>query len=414
MMTKGKDQFSRREFLSKTFSSIALGKFLIITKKKTHALTQKETDQNLKKKIIYRTLGKTGISLPIVSMGAMNTLDSALVKKSYEIGIRFFDTAADYMRGRNEEMLGNAIKELNVREKVIIGTKAFVSLLRRGRSPKEIKEAYLKSTEESLKRLKTDYVDILYSHSVYDTKWLKNPGVLEALQLLKEQKKTRFIGFTTHQNMAECINEAAQMDFYDVICTSFNYTMSEDRNLIHALRNAASKGIGLMAMKTQCGGQYFRLADIPPEKKQLYKKDILHTAVLKWVLQNDFIASAVPGYTNYTQMEEDFCVAYSLEYTDEERKFLNDRDVKAATGSLCHQCSRCMPSCPNQVDIPSLMRTHMYAVNYPNFYQAWNTLREIPTGKGLDMCVSCDSCKATCIRGVDIASRIAELKQIYA
>jgi predicted aldo/keto reductase-like oxidoreductase len=414
MMIKGKDQFSRREFLSKTFSSITLSKFLIISRKKTHALTQKETDQNLEKKIIYRTLGKTGISLPIVSMGAMNTLDSSLVIKSYEIGIRFFDTAADYMRGRNEEMLGNAIKELNARENVIIGTKAFVSLLRRGRSPKEIKEAYLKSTEESLKRLKTDYVDILYSHSVYDTKWLKNPGALEALQLLKEQKKTRFIGFTTHQNMAKCINEAAQMDFYDVICTSFNYTMSEDRNLIHALRNAASKGIGLMAMKTQCGGQYFRLADIPPEKKQLYKKDILHTAVLKWVLQNDFIASAVPGYTNFHQMEEDFSVAYSLEYTDEERKFLNDRDVKAAMGSLCHQCSRCVPSCPNQVDIPSLMRTHMYAVNYPNLYQAWNTLREIPTGKGLDICVSCDSCEATCIRGVDIASRIAELKAIYA
>jgi len=413
-MIKGKDQFSRREFLSKTFSSIATIRFLGISRKKTPSYTQEETAQNLERKIIYRTLGKTRIRLPIVSTGAMNTLDSALVKKSYETGIRFFDTAADYMRGRNEEMLGNAIKELNVREKVIIGTKAFVSFLQRGMSPEEVKQAYLKSTEESLKRLKTDYVDILYSHSVYDTKWLKNPGVLEALQLLKEQKKVRFVGFTTHQNMAECINAAAQMDFYDVICTAFNYTMSEYKNLIQALRNAASKGIGLLAMKTQCGGQYFRLTDMPPEEKQLYGKNILHTAVLKWALQNDFIASAVPGYTNYTQMEEDFSVAYNLEYTDEERKFLNDRNVKAAMKSLCQQCSRCVPSCPYQVDIPSLMQTHMYAFYYPNFYQARETLREIPIGKGLDTCVSCDSCTAKCIRHVDITSRIAELKAVYS
>jgi len=128
-MIEGKDQFSRREFLSKTFSSFALVRFMGISKKKLPSYNYIETDKNPGKNIIYRALGKTGIFLPIVSMGAMNTLDSALVKKSYEIGVRFFDTAADYMRGRNEEMLGNAIKELNVREKVIIGTKAFVSFL---------------------------------------------------------------------------------------------------------------------------------------------------------------------------------------------------------------------------------------------------------------------------------------------
>lgn len=150
----------------------------------------------------------------------------------------------------------------------------------------------------------------------------------------------KFLGISRKKTPSYTQEEVAQMDFYDVICTAFNYTMSEDINLINALRNASSKGIGLLAMKTQCGGQYFRLADVPPEKKQLYKKTILHTAVLKGALQNDFIASAVPGYTNYKQMEEDFSVAYNLEYTDEERKFLNDRNVKAAMKSLCQQCSR--------------------------------------------------------------------------
>lgn len=213
--------------------------------------------------------------------------------------------------------------------------------------------------------------------------------------------------------MAECINEAAQMGFYDVICTAFNYTMSEDKYYIKALRGAATKGIGLLAMKTQCGGRYHRLENIPPEKQQFYKKNILHTAVLKWVLKHDFITTAIPGCTTFQQMGEDFSVAYNLDYTDEERKFLKDRNVRAAIKSLCQQCSRCVPSCPNQVDIPSLMRAHMYAVCYPNFYQAWETLHEIPKGKGLDACLSCDSCQAKCANHVDIAGRIAELKAIY-
>jgi len=75
---------------------------------------------------------------------------------------------------------------------------------------------------------------------------------------------------------------------------------------------------------------------------------------------------------------------------------------------------RCLPTCPEGLDILTLMRNHMYAVYYPKFYQARCTLREISIGKGLDTCVSCDSCKAKCIRHVDIASRIAELKAIYA
>jgi len=74
-------------------------------------------------KPIYRTLGRTGISLPIVSMGVMNANIPGLIPRSYEVGIRHFDNAAHYQQGRNEEMVGTMIKEINVRDKVIISTK---------------------------------------------------------------------------------------------------------------------------------------------------------------------------------------------------------------------------------------------------------------------------------------------------
>lgn len=59
--------------------------------------------------LLTRTLGKTGISLPIVSMGVMNADIPGLLRRSYELGIRHFDTAASYQQGRNEEMVGQVI-----------------------------------------------------------------------------------------------------------------------------------------------------------------------------------------------------------------------------------------------------------------------------------------------------------------
>src|ERR1035437_8275441 len=75
-------------------------------------------------KPIYRTLGKTGISLPIVSMGVMNADVPGLIRRGYEVGMRHFDTASVDHQGRNEERVGNMIKEMGVRDKVINSTKA--------------------------------------------------------------------------------------------------------------------------------------------------------------------------------------------------------------------------------------------------------------------------------------------------
>jgi predicted aldo/keto reductase-like oxidoreductase len=165
-------------------------------------------------------------------------------------------------------------------------------------------------------------------------------------------------------------------------------------------------------MKTLCA-QYWYREHVPSDKLSYYKGKIMHTAVLKWALRNDFIATAIPGYTTFQQMEEDFSVAYDLEYTPEEKRFLKDRVVKLSLG-YCRQCQQCLSTCPKGVDIPTLMRTHMYAACYTNFYQARDTLDEIPRGIGLDACASCETCRANCVNSVDIPRRIDELKVIYA
>jgi predicted aldo/keto reductase-like oxidoreductase len=198
-----------------------------------------------------------------------------------------------------------------------------------------------------------------------------------------------------------------------VVLTAFNYSMNENRDLIKSMEKAAAEGIGIIAMKTQCSQPWYRSDYEPTESHRLYEGQIMQTALLKWVLRHEFIATAIPGFQNFQELEEDFSVAYDLKYTTEEKKFLQDRNVKLGMASVCQQCRACVPTCPKGVDIPTLIRTHMYATCYTNFYQARATLNEIPNGKGLDICVSCSRCTANCVNRVDIARRIDELKTIY-
>jgi len=360
------------------------------------------------KKIIYRTLGKTGVKLPVVSMGVMNASLPDLIPASYELGVRHFDTAMSYQSGKNEEMIGQQIKEMGVREKVTIATKIGLPKGIDNYTNEELKKYFITSFDGCLKRLQSDYVDILYIHNVSDTKSMNIEPIKEALLELKDKKKVKFIGVSTHKNMSEVLNEATVSKFYDVVLTSINFTMSNDIDLLSAIKKASDSGIGVIAMKTQGGGRWYK--DRSPDN---FKGKMNATAVLKWALRVEGVVTAIPGYTNFDHMTEDFSVAYNLEYTEEEIEFLKDKNVLYGA-AFCRQCEKCLSYCPNKVDIPSLMRTSMYLMQYSNIYEAKNTLNMIDNGRGISNCIGCDSCKAVCNNRVNIGERIKDLKVLFA
>ena len=178
--------------------------------------------------------------------------------------------------------------------------------------------------------------------------------------------------------------------------------MADNTAIRRAMERAAEKGLGLIAMKTQGGGR--RRNSLGP---------INETAALKWVLRHEQIATAIPGYTNFEHMAEDFSVARGLELTEEERAFLESKDIRQALG-FCQQCYQCVSTCPQRADVPTLMRSHMYAVQYGNLYAARAALEEIPEEEGLAACSACARCEARCTRGIDIASCVHELKSMDA
>ena len=411
-MSSGKD-YSRREFMTKPLVYLASAGVLSASTKLRGAETVPAENAPNPGKVIQRRLGRTGITLPVVSMGAMNADIPGLLLRAYELGVRHFDTAAVYQGGRNEEMVGKVVKQLGVRDKVVIGTKVLIfPPMFKDPSPEAAKAQFLKVAESSLQRLQTDYVDILCLHTPNSLAEMNHPGIQDAMTLLKNQGKARYLGFSTHSAQADMLKAAAESGFYDVVVMAFNYTMSENRAVLEAMKLAVSKGIGLIAMKTQVGGT--------PQTGAFYREKLLqkdvkppvnHTAVLKWALQHEAITTAIPGVTDFAHLEEDFSVASNLELTPEEKKYLADKDLKARL-EFCQQCGECVASCPRKVDIPTLMRTHMYALQYGNTYQAKATLAEMPKENGLEVCRSCTACRAACVNTVNIARKIRALKTI--
>ncbi len=389
----------RRDFLRKT----ALGFFssgLI-----TSLIHPRGYLQNQKRKIIFRTLGRTKLKIPIISFGVMNTDSPDLIKKALDMGINHLDTAHVYLRGNSETVIGKVLKERGERDKVYVATKMafakdktnsiFIRTSDRG-YPGATEENFFKQLEISLERLKSDYVDILYLHSCETPKMVTDEVLLNALLKAKSQGKTRFIGVSTHRDEANVIRQAVDSKVYDVVLTAYNF-LQENRNEVkNAIAYAAEKGVGIIAMKTQ-GGR--RLQE---------KTEVNHEAALKWVLRDENVCTAIPGMTTFEQLEMNFRVMENLNLSKEEESYL--RDAALVRGKIyCQNCRSCIESCPKHTEIPTLMRVYMYAKAYENMIQAQLTLSEISEEYGLKSCRNCHWCQAICAQGIDINQRIRDL-----
>ena len=399
---KNQNKWNRRDFIVKP---LALAGAAGILGRPDLLLANPPARTTASGPILRRTLGNTGLTLPIVSMGVMNADVPGLLKRAYELGIRHFDTAAGYQQGRNEEMVGQVIKDMCVRDKVTVATKEAV----RG-SDKELnavagKARFIEMAEKSLKRLQMDHVDILFYHSVDSVEDARSEGPLEALRTLKKEGKTRFIGISTHKTV-DVISEAIKLNMLDVVLVTFNYTMAHDQGILSTIERAAKSGIGVIAMKTQAGGTVRPDVHLPNPLPH-----VSQTALLKWVLNHDFVTTAIPGFSTYEHLEQDFSVVGNLTYTEDEKNFLADKSF-AAQAEFCQQCGVCREACPKHAEVPALMRSHMYALQYGNTDMARTTLASIPAGRGLEACDKCDSCSVSCRNSVNIARKIGDLKAL--
>ena len=404
---------NRRKFIGRTAAQLAFLNILGIPVAKASlagSFNMNDEEQAEQGEIIYRTLGRTGIKVPVVNMGVMNANLPNLITQSYYNGVRLFDTAWFYQNGMNEKMVGETLESMGVRDEVNIVTKIYLKETERDLYKPEIKQLFLDRFEESLNRLKTDHVDVLLYHATSDSKEHNNPYILEAFEELKKAGKYRFRGVSLHGDDPALLDEIAETGYYDVVMVMINIAFKDNTRLLQSIENAANKGVGIIAMKTQCGGGGYMWWNDHEDSRETVG-DLNHKAMLKWVLQHEFIATAIPGYTSYEQMEENLSVNYNIQFTTEEQEFLNRAEVLASR-NFCVDCKKCVSACPKNVDIPRLMRTHMYAYQYRNMEHAMAMEKCIPANRGLQNCYQCGECSASCSRAVNIAANINRLKDL--
>ena len=189
-----KKGMGRREFLKSAAAGLGGLVYLGANGKSSPAEGQEKKEE----KITYRTLGKTGMKLPVITMGVMNTSNPALVRAALSNGLYYLDTAQTYQRGTNESMIGEVLKG-RPRDSFAIATKAHLAVDRTTglHTEEATEEAYAQKIDTSLRSLGLDYIDIYHHHGVWVKETALYEPVLNALVKAKKAGKIRFIGITT-------------------------------------------------------------------------------------------------------------------------------------------------------------------------------------------------------------------------
>jgi aryl-alcohol dehydrogenase-like predicted oxidoreductase len=242
---------NRREFLGTIAATVATG---VGCTQRISGVESEKAEVTKNTVIPKRVLGKTGVNVSILALGGVIGMKlppsedhdpAAIAEKALDLGITYFDTAPSYNNGQSETNYGHVLARR--RKEVFLACK----------TGNRSYDGTMKSVEQSLKRLRTDHLDLLQIHGVSSREdipaWGKPSGVYTALQKLREQKVTRFIGVTGHDS-AEKLYRAISMYEFDTLLTTLNPVHRRRPYRKDLLRLANKKQLGVIAMKVMGGG----------------------------------------------------------------------------------------------------------------------------------------------------------------
>lgn len=327
------------------------------------------------------TLGNTGITVNKNGFGALPIQripqeDAVrLVRKAYEAGITYFDTARWYTD--SEEKLGAAFE--GMREKVYIATKTGAANA----------QGFWQDLEVSLRNLRTDYIDVYQFHNPPACpKPGDGSGLYEAMQQAKEQGKIRHIGITNHR--LAVAQEAIASGLYETLQFPFCYLSGEqEMALVTACREA---GIGFIAMKALSGGLITNSA-----------------AAYAFEAQYD---NVLPIWGIQKEKELDEFISY-IECPPVMSGRLQDviaHDRQELSGEFCRGCGYCMP-CPAGIEIHTCARMSLLIRRAPSQAQLTQEAQEMM--KKIEGCLHCGQCKGKCPYGLDTPSLLEKNYEDY-
>lgn len=325
-------------------------------------------------------LGKTNITVSKNGFGALPiqriSADEAvhLLKKAYNGGINYFDTARFYTD--SEEKLGLALSD--VRENIIISTKTMCSNV----------ADFWRDLEVSLDKLKTDYIDIYQFHNPpFCPKPGDGTGLYEAMLEAKRLGKIRHIGITNHR--LAVAEEAVLSGLYETLQFPFSYLASEKEEAL--VRLCEERDVGFICMKALAGG-------------------LISRSDAAYAFLADYPVAPIWGVQRERELDE--FLAYNDDpphMTDELREFIR-KEREELSGDFCRGCGYCMP-CPVGIQINNCARMSLMIRRAPVDAQLSEASQAMM--KKTEDCIECGKCKSMCPYGLDTPSLLKKNYEDY-
>ncbi len=321
------------------------------------------------------TLGRTGLVVNRNGFGALpiqriSKEDAGyLLRKAYENGINFFDTARFYTD--SEEKIGAALAD--VRENIIIASKTAATTV----------EGFWKDLETSLTLLCTDYIDIYQFHNpAFCPKPGDGTGIYEAMLEAKAQGKIRYIGITNHR--LAVAKEAIESDLYDTLQFPFSYLAADTE--FELVQECEKKNMGFIAMKALSGG-------------------LIQDSALAYAYMAQF-DNVLPIWGVQRESELDEFISYQDMPPVLTEKMLAkiEEDKKQLSGEFCRGCGYCMP-CPAGIEINNCARMSLMLRRAP--HSVYLTKEWEEKMKKIENCIHCGQCAKKCPYGLDTPNLLA-------
>lgn len=328
-------------------------------------------------------LGKTGIEVNKNGFGALpiqriSKKDAVyLLQKAFYNGINYFDTARAY--SDSEEKMGAAFEY--TRDRIIISTKTMA----------QTAEGFWKDLEESLKKLKTDYIDIYQFHNpVFCPKPGDESGLYDAALKAKKQGKIRHIGITNHR--ISVAQEAIDSGLYETLQFPFSY-LAADADL-EIVENCKKAGMGFIAMKGLSGG-------------------LIHNSACAYAyMAQPQFSHVAPIWGVQRESELDEFLSYQVCPPGLDERLMKEieADRQQLSGDFCRGCGYCMP-CPVGIEINNCARMSLMLRRAPQ--EGWLSPEWQEKMKKIEDCLHCGQCMGKCPYGLNTPELLAKNYEDY-
>jgi hypothetical protein len=393
-------KLSRRELLAA--GGAASGAALVASAMAGDALAQQKAEPL--PQVPRRVLGKTGQQIPILLFGGAMRLDQRFdpkIAEAVRFGVNYLDAADCYGGGTCENAVGSFHTLAKNRDQLWITSK----------SDEHDPEGMEETLGESLKKLKTNRVDMYYLHGLSDADYL-SAELFKRVEKLKKDGKIRFFGFSCHSgNVVELLNKAAGLSAIDSVMFRYNFRQYGNKELNAAIDACAKAKVGLIAMKTQASESSF--ADSVKKFEQTGKWN-KYQAVLKAVWADERISAAVSHMDNFDKLREN--IAAALDRTKLGAAELESLEKYAqATRSLaCDGCGHlCNPAAGGEVRIGETMRALMYHDAYGEPEKARELFAKLPERAKNLRVVDFAAANRACPNGIDIAGHMRRAAELF-